>query len=133
MDYFIRECTNPALPALSKACPAGLPAFTPQLSLPFDDETSFNTWFLAFLQSEKGQEYLKAQDLGIDSKTFRLKYMRVSAQSEGISTSARKEKIPIREGWDKYVKDFSENPATPEGLRIVYQEANVFWAWMESE
>ena len=76
---------------------------------------------------------MKAQDLGIDSKTFQLKYMRVSAQSQGVSTSARKEKVPIRDGWDKYVKDFSENPATPEGLRSVYQEAGVFWAWMESE
>ena len=56
MDYFIRECTNPALTALSKniACPVGLPASLPQLSLPLDDEVSFDTWFRSFLYSERG-------------------------------------------------------------------------------
>lgn len=31
------------------------------------------------------------------------------------------------------MKVFAENPETPEGLKIVYQEAGVFWAWMQTE
>ena len=30
------------------------------------------------------------------------------------------------------MQDFSENIA-PVGLKVVYQEADVFWAWMQSE
>ena len=58
--------------------------------------------------------------------------MRISSQSIGLSTASRAEKLPLRDKWDKYVKDFSDNDA-PEGLQIVYQEADVFWAWMQSE
>ena len=101
--------------------------------MPFTDEATFNTYFFqGFLNSEKGEEYLSAQDLGIDLSTGRLKFMRIAAQSVGVSTASRAEKLPLREGWDKYVQDFAEKDA-PEGLKIVYQEADVFWAWMQSE
>ena len=50
----------------------------------------------------------------------------------GKSRDSRKQKIPIREGWDKVVEDFSDKKA-PEGLKILYQDADVFWAWMQSE
>ena len=59
--------------------------------------------------------------------------MRITAQSIGESRDSRVQKIPIRDAWDEYVKVFAEDPKTPEGLRILYQEADVFWAWMQTE
>ena len=58
--------------------------------------------------------------------------MKISAQTVGQSRDSRSQKIPIREGWDDLVDDFSKNKA-PEGLENLYQEADVFWAWMQSE
>ena len=75
--------------------------------MPFAEEDTFNTYFYqGFLASEKGEEYLKAQDLGLDLNTGKLKFMRIAAQSIGVSTASRAEKLPLREGWDKYVEDF---------------------------
>ena len=76
----------------------------------------FNLYFYeGFLKSEKGSDYLLAQDLGLDLATGKLKYMRIASQSIGLSTASRAEKLPLRESWDKYVQEFSENDA-PEGL-----------------
>ena len=83
-----------------------------------------------FLGTEYGQSFLKRRDLVIDSVTGRLMFMRITAHSAGESQDSRAEKIPIRDGWDEYVKSISENPKTPVGLRTVYQDSGIFWAWM---
>lgn len=59
--------------------------------------------------------------------------MRIRAQSVGDSNDSRAEKLPIRDAWDSFVQEIAEDPNTPEGLRILYQDAGVFWAWMQTE
>lgn len=44
--------------------------------------------------------------------------MRITLTSIGKSRASRSQKLPIRDGWDKYVKDFSAT--APEGLKNVY-------------
>lgn len=51
----------------------------------------------------------------------------------GESNDSYTEKLPIRDAWVNFVKEISENSETPEGLRILYQDAGVFWAWMQTE
>lgn len=134
MADFVKDCTNPANVDKDKVqgCTDDL-AGSVQLEMPFNDEDVFNEYFYkGFLLSEKGSDYVEGQDLGLNESKTRLKYMRISSQSIGLSTASRAEKLPLRDKWDKYVQDFSDNDA-PEGLQIVYQEADVFWAWMQSE
>ena len=102
--------------------------------LPLDTEEEFNAELLLFLQSERGQENLKTQRIGfrnLGEPDAKLIFMSVQAQSVGESRGSRAEKLPIRDRWDEYVIKFTEN--APEGLGIAYQEADVFWAWMQSE
>ena len=48
--------------------------------MPFGDEETFNKYFIdGFINSEKGLDYLQAQDLGFDKETGRLKFMRIAA------------------------------------------------------
>ena len=57
-------------------------------------------------------------------------FMRITAHSAGESQDSRAEKSPIRDGWDAYVKKISEDQETPDGLRTLYQDSGIFWAWM---
>ena len=77
-------------------------------------------YFKLFLGTEEGQTYIGNRDLVVDFDTGRIKFMRISAESAGESQSTRAEKIPIRDGWDDYVRKIQEDSATPEGLRVVY-------------
>ena len=45
--------------------------------------------------------------------------MKISAQTVGQSRDSRSQKIPIREGWDDLVEEFSKNKA-PDGLENLY-------------
>ena len=88
MDLFVQEYTKGTI----------------DLKLPLDDEEQFMEYFQLFLDSEEGQTYLKARDLVVDFDSGRIKFMRISAESAGESQSTRAEKIPIRDGWDEYVR-----------------------------
>ena len=117
MADFVKDCTNPANVDKDKVqgCTDDL-AGSVQLEMPFNDEDVFNEYFYkGFLLSEKGSDYVLGQDLGLNESKTRLKYMRISSQSIGLSTASRAEKLPLRDKWDKYVQDFSDNDA-PEGL-----------------
>ena len=99
--------------------------------MPLANAADFNKCLFAFMSTELGQSYLKSLSLFYDQAKGRIKYMKVSVQSVGQSRDSRQQKIPIRDGWDQFVDEFNER--APEGLRNLYQEADLYWAWMESE
>lgn len=72
-----------------------------------------------FLQTPTGEDYLKSFNLFYDVKNARLKFMRISVQSVGDSADSRKDKMPLRDSWDAFVNNFSQNKA-PKGLKNVY-------------
>lgn len=107
MQEFVADCTNPGILLSERTKVDGC---TPELAgsvqrnMPFTDEADFEKYFYeGFLASEKGIDYLNTQTFGIDRNTGKLKFMSISAQSVGVSTASRAEKLPLREGWDKYV------------------------------
>ena len=99
--------------------------------LPEPNEFSFQFAILDFTGSPVGEDHLKDFSLGFDLETGDVKYMSITAVSTGDSRSAREFKLPIRTHWEEVLANFTAN--APEGLRICYQEADIFWAWMESE
>ena len=57
--------------------------------------------------------------------------MKIVAKSIGKSEDSSPRKKEIRAGWDKLVEDYSKE--APEGLKIVYHEANIVWSWIRTE
>ena len=57
--------------------------------------------------------------------------MRISLPSVGDPADSGAQKKPLRDKWDKFVVDYAAT--APDGLQVLYQEADVFWAWMRSE
>ena len=57
--------------------------------------------------------------------------MRIIASSVGKPRAPRSEKLPIYESWEETIAEFSDT--APKGLKKLFQNANIFWAWMNSE
>ena len=87
--------------------------------MPIEDEDVFNYYWGRYLTSEKGIKMVETRMIGLDQLTGKLKYMRISAQSQGNVLDSREEKLPIRDLWDQFVEDFEQNKA-PDGLKSLF-------------
>jgi len=87
--------------------------------MPIEDEDVFNDYWGRYLASENGIKMLETRMIGLDQLTGKLRFMRISAQSQGNALDSRDMKLPIRDRWDQFVEDFVQNKA-PDGLKSLF-------------
>ena len=81
-------------------------------------------------ESDKGSEHAKALRLGF-GKEGKLIFFTIVIKSTVEANQPANEKTPVRDAFDALVAELKEE--LPVGLKLMYQEADIFWAWMQSE